>query len=59
MTYLVGHEVVEGVVATFKRLLVGESRFLQKINHHVGSRKFSRLSKLKWIKYEIILKLPG
>ena len=34
---LVGHEVVEGVVATLQRLLVGETRLLQQVDDHVGS----------------------
>ena len=39
---LVGHEVVEGVVATLKRLLVGETGLLEQVDHHVGSRQLSR-----------------
>ena len=38
---LVGHEVVEGVVATLKRLLVGETGLLEQVDHHVGSRQLS------------------
>merc|ERR1719500_1334078 len=38
---LVGHEVVESVVATLERLLVGETRLLEQVNHHVGSGKLS------------------
>ena len=33
----VGHEVVEGVVATLQRLLVGETGLLEQIDDHVGS----------------------
>merc|ERR1719295_395249 len=39
---LVGHEVVEGVVATLKGLLVGETGLLEQVDHHVGSRQLSR-----------------
>ena len=42
--HLVGHEIVEGVIAAFKGLLVGETRFLQEINHHVSTGKFPGLS---------------
>ena len=41
---LVRHEVVESVIAAFKRLLVGESRLLKEVHHHVSPGKFSRLS---------------
>ena len=34
---LVGHDVVEGVVAPLKRLLVGEAGLLEKVDHHVCS----------------------
>ena len=33
----VRHDVVEGVVAALQGLLVGETRLLEKINHHVSS----------------------
>merc|ERR1712015_147358 len=39
---MVGHEVVEGVVATLKGLLVGETGLLEQVDHHVGSRQLSR-----------------
>merc|ERR1719189_2917254 len=39
---LVRHEVVEGVVATLQRLLVGETGLLEQVNDHVGSRQLSR-----------------
>ena len=39
--HLVGHEVVEGVVATLERLLVGQPRLLKQVDHHVGSGQLS------------------
>ena len=39
---LVRHEVVEGVVATLKRLLVGETGLLEQVDDHVGSGQLSR-----------------
>ena len=38
---LVGHEVVEGVVATLKGLLVGETGLLEQVDHHVSSGQLS------------------
>ena len=38
---LVGHHVVEGVVAPLKRLLVGETGLLKEVYHHVRSRQLS------------------
>ena len=48
--YLVGHEVIEGVIAAFKGLLVGEPRFLEEIHHHVSSREFSGLRELECVR---------
>merc|ERR1711963_1127018 len=36
------HHVVEGVVASLKRLLVGETRLLKKVDNHVSSRQLTR-----------------
>merc|ERR1711884_264794 len=36
------HHVVESVVASLKRLLVGETRLLKKVDNHVSSRQFTR-----------------
>merc|ERR1719454_1634066 len=38
---LVGHEIVEGVVATLQRLLVGETGLLEQVDDHVGSRQLT------------------
>ena len=38
---MVGHDVVEGVVATLKRLLVRETGLLEQVDHHVGSRQLA------------------
>merc|ERR1719341_2300471 len=38
---LVRHEVVEGVVATLQRLLVGETGLLEQVDNHVGSRQLT------------------
>merc|ERR1719209_958560 len=38
---LVRHEVVEGVVATLQRLLVGETGLLEQVDDHVGSRQLT------------------
>ena len=38
---LVGHHVVEGVVAPLQRLLVSETGLLKKVDHHVRSRQLS------------------
>ena len=40
---LVGHEVVEGVVATLKGLLVGQTGLLQQVHHHVSSGELTSL----------------
>merc|ERR1711881_140125 len=40
---LVGHKVIESVVASLKGLLVSQSGFLQEIDNHVSSRQFSSL----------------
>ena len=40
---MVGHDVVEGVVATLEGLLVGETRLLKQIDDHVGSRQLALL----------------
>merc|ERR1719193_454673 len=37
----VGHEVVESMVATLQRLLVGETGLLEQVDDHVGSRQLS------------------
>merc|ERR1712045_101597 len=39
---LIRHDVVEGVVASFKRLLVSQTRLLKKVDNHVSSRQLSR-----------------
>merc|ERR1719220_881878 len=39
---LVGHQVVEGVVATLQRLLVGETGLLEQVDNHVSSGQLSR-----------------
>merc|ERR1719336_3181258 len=39
---LIGHDVVEGVVASLKRLLVSQTRLLQQIDNHVSSRQLTR-----------------
>merc|ERR1719356_426666 len=39
---LVGHEVVEGMVATLEGLLVGETGLLEQVDDHVGSGQLSR-----------------
>ena len=41
---LVGHEVVESVVASLQRLLVGQTRLLKQVNHleHVQSKKSNK-----------------
>merc|ERR1712012_791929 len=36
------HDVVEGVVASLKRLLVSETRLLKQVDNHVSSRQLSR-----------------
>merc|ERR1719376_1741300 len=38
---LIGHDVVESMVATLERLLVGETGLLQQVDDHVSSRKLS------------------
>ena len=35
--HVVGHDVVEGVVAALKRLLVRETGLLEQVDHHVRS----------------------
>ena len=40
---MVGHDVVEGVVATLEGLLVGETGLLKQIDHHVGSGQLALL----------------
>merc|ERR1712045_343494 len=39
---LIGHQVVEGVVATLQRLLVSQTRLLEQVDNHVGSGQLSR-----------------
>merc|ERR1719323_2947555 len=39
---LVGHDVVEGVVASLKWLLVSQTRLLKQVDNHVSSRQFTR-----------------
>merc|ERR1719288_671332 len=39
---LVRHDVVEGVVASLKRLLVSQTRLLQQVDNHVSSRQLTR-----------------
>ena len=40
----IGHEVVESVVASLQRLLVGQTRLLKQVNHleHVQSKKSNK-----------------
>ena len=38
---MVRHDVVEGVVATLQRLLVGETGLLEQVDDHVSSRQLS------------------
>ena len=40
---MVRHDVVEGVVATLQRLLVGETGLLEQVDDHIGSRQLSLL----------------
>merc|ERR1719341_1817037 len=40
---LIRHDVVEGVVASLKRLLVSQTRLLKQIDNHVSSGQLSRL----------------
>merc|ERR1712079_298604 len=40
--HLVGHDVVEGVVASLQGLLVGQSGLLQQVHHHVSARQLAR-----------------
>merc|ERR1719270_1859972 len=40
---LIGHEVVESMVAALKRLLVGEAGLLEQVDHHVGSGELTGL----------------
>ena len=40
---LVGHEVVESVVAALKGLLVGQTGLLQQVHHHVSSGELTGL----------------
>ena len=37
------HDVVENVIASFIRLLVGDARFFEQVNFHVGARQFAGL----------------
>ena len=47
------------MIAALKGLLVGKSRFLQEINHHVGSRKFSGLIETQPVKMlNMMLRIP-
>ena len=39
---LVRHDVVKGVVAALQGLLVGETRLLEQVDDHVGSRQLTR-----------------
>merc|ERR1719367_2754841 len=43
---LVRHDVVEGVVASLKRLLVSQTRLLKQVDNHVSSRQLTRLVKV-------------
>merc|ERR1719515_67378 len=43
---LIGHDVVEGVVTSLKRLLVSQTRLLKQVDNHVSSRQLTRLVKV-------------
>ena len=53
---MVRHDVVEGVVATLQRLLVGETGLLEQVDDHVGSGKLSLLLE-EWKSQELCYKL--
>ena len=53
---MVRHDVVEGVVATLQRLLVGETGLLQQVDDHVGSGQLSLLWE-EWTSRELCQKL--
>ena len=58
---MIGHKVVEGVVATLERLLVGETGLLEQVDHHVGSGQLSLLWE-EWKSQELcqlLLNLPS
>ena len=40
---MVRHDVVEGMVATLQRLLVGETGLLEQVDDHIGSGQLSLL----------------
>ena len=44
---MVRHDVVEGMVATLQRLLVGETGLLEQVDDHIGSGQLSLL-KEEW-----------